>query len=71
MLKGKIQRIFLLGTSFYFYMSWRKEFIILLLYSIVIDYFASLKIQAAAPGSKKENLAFAVPSHKSGVTRLL
>ncbi|WP_078125649.1 MBOAT family O-acyltransferase [Leptospira alexanderi] len=56
LLKGKIQRIFLLGTSFYFYMSWRKEFIILLLYSIVIDYFVSLKIQAAAPGSKKRKI---------------
>ncbi len=34
-------------------MSWRKEFIILLLYSIVIDYFVSLKIEAAIPGSQK------------------
>ncbi|MBM9576155.1 MBOAT family protein [Leptospira sp. 201903070] len=52
LLKGKIQRIFLLGASFYFYMSWRKEFILLLLYSIVIDYFASLKISGSPQGSK-------------------
>ncbi|EMF84397.1 hypothetical protein LEP1GSC188_3233 [Leptospira weilii serovar Topaz str. LT2116] len=62
LLKGKIQRIFLLGASFYFYMSWRKEFIILLLYSIVIDYFVSLKIQTAASGSKKEKFGFCCPS---------
>ncbi|EMO28893.1 membrane-bound O-acyltransferase family MBOAT domain protein [Leptospira interrogans serovar Bataviae str. HAI135] len=54
LLKGKIQRIFLLGASFYFYMSWRKEFILLLLYSIVIDYFVSLKIQAAVDAKKRK-----------------
>ncbi|EMM80832.1 hypothetical protein LEP1GSC083_3009 [Leptospira interrogans serovar Pyrogenes str. L0374] len=56
-MKGKIQRIFLLGASFYFYMSWRKEFILLLLYSIVIDYFVSLKIQTTID-TKKENFGF-------------
>lgn len=54
LLKGKIQRIFLLGASFYFYMSWRKEFILLLLYSIVIDYFVSLKIQTTIDTKKRK-----------------
>lgn len=35
-------------------MSWRKEFILLLLYSIVIDYFVSLKIQTTIDTKKRK-----------------
>ena len=34
----------LLVASYYFYMSWRPEYIILILFSTLIDYFAGRKI---------------------------
>jgi alginate O-acetyltransferase complex protein AlgI len=41
---GKFKSLFLLLASFYFYMAWNYNFIFLLLFSIVIDYFAALSI---------------------------
>lgn len=41
-LKDTKQRFMLLVASFYFYMAWNAYFIFLLLFSIVIDYFAAL-----------------------------
>lgn len=34
----------LLGASYYFYMQWRPEYIILIILSTVIDYFAAIKL---------------------------
>ena len=41
---GKYKSILLVIASFYFYMAWNYYFIALLLFSIVIDYYASLSI---------------------------
>ena len=40
----KIRIIFLLLASYYFYMSWRPEYAILILLSTVVDYFAGILI---------------------------
>ena len=41
---GKNKSLLLLLASFYFYMAWNYYFIALLLFSIVIDYYASISI---------------------------
>src|SRR3989338_11670685 len=40
----KYRWILLLISSFYFYMSWKPEFIILIIISTLIDYFAAIQI---------------------------
>jgi alginate O-acetyltransferase complex protein AlgI len=40
----KYRRYFLLGASYYFYMCWKAEYIILIIASTLIDYFAGLKM---------------------------
>lgn len=35
---------FLLGASYYFYMCWKPEYVLLLLFSTFIDYYAALQI---------------------------
>lgn len=44
--------LFLLASSYYFYMSWRTDYIILILTSTIIDYFASNRM--AAQPSKRQ-----------------
>lgn len=41
---GKYRSLLLLLASFYFYMSWNYLFILLLLFSIIIDYYAGVSI---------------------------
>jgi alginate O-acetyltransferase complex protein AlgI len=41
---GKNKSLLLLLASFYFYMAWNYYFIALLLFSIVVDYYASISI---------------------------
>ncbi|MFW5795034.1 MAG: MBOAT family O-acyltransferase [Bacillota bacterium] len=43
-LKSKYRWILLLAASYYFYMSWNPAYIILIILSTVIDYYASLKM---------------------------
>jgi alginate O-acetyltransferase complex protein AlgI len=52
-LKDRNQKIFLLLASFYFYMAWNIHFIWLLLFSIVIDYFAAISIARLEKTDKK------------------
>lgn len=48
----RIRWILLLIASYYFYMSWKAEYIILILVSTLIDYYAGLKMSTKA--TKKE-----------------
>ncbi len=43
-LKCKYRWILLLGASYYFYMSWNPAYIILIILSTIVDYFASIKM---------------------------
>lgn len=40
----KYRWVFLLGASYWFYMSWRVEYIILIIASTLIDYFAGIQM---------------------------
>jgi len=52
--KLKARIIFLLLASYYFYMSWNPIFILLILFSTVVDYFAGKKIHNSdSPKQKK------------------
>jgi len=53
---GKYKNHLLLFASFYFYMAWNYTFIALLLFSIVIDYFAALSISRLSDESPKRKL---------------
>jgi len=52
MLKARI--IFLLLASYYFYMSWNPIFILLILFSTVVDYFAGKKIHKSESQKQKK-----------------
>ncbi|MFN7609420.1 MAG: MBOAT family protein, partial [bacterium] len=56
LLKDKLQKIFLLVASFYFYMSWNPNFIFLLMFSIIIDYYAALWISKLGLNDPKRKL---------------
>jgi D-alanyl-lipoteichoic acid acyltransferase DltB (MBOAT superfamily) len=43
----KYRWVFLLAASYYFYMCWRAEYIILIIISTLIDYFASIMMEKA------------------------
>lgn len=40
----KYRWVFLLGASYYFYMCWKAEYILLIIASTIIDYFAAIKM---------------------------
>jgi len=50
----KYRWIFLLAASYYFYMSWKPEYIILIIVSTLIDYFASLHMEKQKEKKKKK-----------------
>ncbi len=53
----KYRWLFLLGSSYYFYMSWNPKYILLILLSTVVDYFAANKMsQQATKRGKKQYL---------------
>jgi D-alanyl-lipoteichoic acid acyltransferase DltB (MBOAT superfamily) len=53
---GKSKSILLLLASFYFYMAWNYYFLALLLFSIVIDYYAALSISRLAIENPRRKL---------------
>ncbi|MBL1215748.1 MAG: MBOAT family protein [Ignavibacteriae bacterium] len=46
--------ILLLAASYYFYMSWKAEYLILILVSTGIDYFAALRMKSVSTKAKKK-----------------
>jgi alginate O-acetyltransferase complex protein AlgI len=57
-LPQKWRNIFLLLASYYFYMCWKTEYLVLILLSTGVDYFAALKIQKSARMKKKKALLY-------------
>jgi len=45
---------FLLIASYYFYMCWKAEYVILILFTTLVDYFAALKMGQATSRKKKK-----------------
>src|SRR3989339_568228 len=46
----------LLLASYYFYMSWKPEYIILIIFSTLVDYLVSLKLEKEDNGRKRKAL---------------
>lgn len=53
-LSDRLRRFFLLAVSYYFYMSWKPEYLILIIISTLIDYHAGIQIGKTASGSKRK-----------------
>ncbi len=53
-LKHKYRWILLLIASYYFYMSWRAEYIILIIVSTLVDYIAGLQIHKSEDKRRKK-----------------
>lgn len=56
----KYRWVLLLAASYYFYMSWKVEYIFLIIFSTLIDYFSALFIEANK--TKKTKLPFLIIS---------
>ncbi|MCC5816280.1 MAG: MBOAT family protein [Leptospira sp.] len=56
LLKNRLQKVFLLVASFYFYMSWNPHFIFLLIFSILVDYVAAISISKLEKTDKKRKI---------------
>ncbi len=52
-IKQKYRWILLLISSYYFYMSWKPEYVILIMVSTLIDYFSGLEISKATAQKRK------------------
>ena len=58
----KYRWIFLLGASYYFYMSWNPKYVILILGTTLLSYLCALKIEKT--NSKKTKKVWIVKSEK-------
>lgn len=54
LLPFKYRWAFLLGASYYFYMCWKPEYVLLLLVSTLIDFYAGIQIGKAASLQKRK-----------------
>jgi alginate O-acetyltransferase complex protein AlgI len=53
-LKPNYRWMLLLAASYYFYMCWRVEYVVLILFSTLLDYWAAIKMESAkTQGTKK------------------
>lgn len=56
LIRGRLRWVLLLVASYYFYMSWRAEYILLILFSTVVDYIVSRLIAQTDKINKKRFL---------------
>jgi len=56
----KYRWVLLLSASYYFYMSWKVEYIFLIIFSTLVDYFSGLMMERYS--SKKKKLPFLILS---------
>lgn len=54
LLPRKYRWIFLLAASYYFYMCWKLEYIILIIVSTLIDYYAGIQMEKHTKKSKRK-----------------
>ncbi|MCR5249850.1 MAG: MBOAT family protein [Lachnospiraceae bacterium] len=54
LLPGRLRRFWLLGASYFFYMSWNPKYVVLILFSTVATYTAGLLIDSAKEKRKKK-----------------
>lgn len=56
LLPQRYRWMLLLAGSYYFYMSWKLEYVFLILFSTAVDYFAGIRMERHALGSKPRKL---------------
>ncbi|MGM0499181.1 MAG: MBOAT family O-acyltransferase [Bacillota bacterium] len=57
-INSKYRWVLLLAASYYFYMSWNPAYIILIILSTIVDYFASLKMEQQAKKEDRKKYLF-------------
>jgi alginate O-acetyltransferase complex protein AlgI len=55
-LKWRSQNVFLLGASYFFYGWWDWRFLLLMIFSTIVDYFIALRIAEQTPGTRRRTL---------------
>lgn len=60
LLKPSVRWVLLLAASYYFYMAWKPEYIVLIVISTLVDYFCSYKMGEIA--EKRQRIPFLVIS---------
>ncbi len=58
LLSVKYRRVFLLAASWYFYMAWKPEYILLLAFSTTADYFAARQMQKSKTLTRRRFFLF-------------
>ncbi|MFQ5607598.1 MAG: MBOAT family O-acyltransferase [Candidatus Zixiibacteriota bacterium] len=53
-LPQRFRWMFLLGASYYFYMAWKPEYVILIILSTLVDYYAALRMGRATDKRKRK-----------------
>lgn len=59
LLPHRFRWLLLLGSSYYFYMSWKPEYVILIMLSTIVDYLAGIKIENSKKKKTKKKFLFA------------
>lgn len=59
----KYRWILLLTASYYFYMSWKAEYLFLIIFSTFVDYYAGIKIKEVTEAKKKKYLIYSLISN--------
>ena len=54
LLPHRFRWLLLLAASYYFYMAWKAEYIVIIMVSTVIDYFCGLKMSGIADQQKRK-----------------
>lgn len=63
LLPFRFRNFFLLSASYFFYMCWKPEYVLILLLSTVIDYTAALKMESADDSQRKKLLLLSICSN--------
>ena len=53
-----VRWMLLLGGSYYFYMSWKPEYLLLIIASTLVDYFAALQMGQTTSQAVRKRLLF-------------
>lgn len=50
--------VLLLGASYYFYMSWKVEYILIIIFSTIVDYFCGLKMEGLPDKASRKKFLY-------------
>lgn len=63
LLQGKARWLFLLAASYFFYMAWKPHYVLLILFSTLVDFWAAKRMEGAEPEQKRKLLYLSLTSN--------